>query len=386
MEAEEEDRAEMEVPVVVENKYRFMKLNFAQLITFWSIFLFNQSYSQFGFYTDVSSYYDDNIFNNYLAESDFIHSFSLGTEYDVESETNNLNLYYDGNFTFYNENSSKSSGIHRAGVVNTYFVNDENPLNIGVNYSLKKYGENYDIYDWNSFSLYANYRQYTGENDFIIAGYIFNKIKYQNLDIFSYNEHKGLIKFQLAFETRTTLLLSGEAGYKDYIQQLDQSDFTNNIWQISSFLRIAQALGENTGMSVFAGASKNFKEGTRYLSSNDYYYFEEELLSDQYSSDGFEGGVKITQLISPVVILSGFANYAQRDYTNLPAADLEGNPLNDFRMDNRFSYGVKLEVSMGFMLTGLFGNVSWNNIHNNSNDPFYDYNNQIFTAGLEFGF
>ena len=99
MEAEEEVRAEMEVPVVVENKYLWVKLNFVQLITFCSVLLFNQSYSQFGFYTDVSSYYDDNIFNNYLAESDFIHSFSLGTEFDVESETNNLNLYYDGNFT-----------------------------------------------------------------------------------------------------------------------------------------------------------------------------------------------------------------------------------------------------------------------------------------------
>lgn len=385
MEAEEEVRAEMEVPVVVENKYLWVKLNFVQLITFCSVFLFNQSYSQFGFYTDVSSYYDDNIFNNYLAESDFIHSFSLGTEFDVESETNNLNLYYDGNFTFYNEYSSKSSGLHKAGVVNTYFVNDENPMNIGINYNLKKYGDDFDIYDWNSFSVYANYRHYTGENDFILAGYIFNRIKYQNLDIFSFNEHKGLIKFQLAFKTRTTLLLSGEAGYKDYIQQFDQSGFTNSIWQISSFLRIAQALGDNTGMSVFAGASKNFKEGTRYLSSNDYYYFEEELLNDQYSSDGFEGGMKITQLVSPVVILSGYANFTQRNYTNLPAADLEGNPLNDFRTDNRLSYGVTLEVSMGFILTGLFGNVSWNNIHNNSNDPFYDYNNQIFAAGLEFG-
>jgi len=370
----------------MENKSSSKKIKTSSAIFFLLIILSGKSYPQFSFYTDVNSYYDDNVFNNYLAESDFVHNFSLGSAYDVETETNNLSFYYDGNFSFYNENTSKSSNLHKAGIVNTYFINDENPINIGVNYSIRKYRDDYDIYDWNSFSAYANYRHFTAENDFILIGYIFNRNKYDNLDIFSYNEHKGLIKLQFAFETKTTLLIRGEAGYKDYLQQFNISDFTNNIWQVSSSIRVAQSLGENTGMSVFAGISKNFKDGTRYLYSNNYYYFEEELLNDQYSSDGFEGGVKITQMVTPILILSGFANYAQRNYQNLPAADLYGNELNEFRKDNRFNYGLKLEVSMGAILPGLFGNVSWNNIHNNSNDLFYDYNNQIFAAGLEFGF
>lgn len=378
-------RAETEVSVVggkrVSMKQKIIKTFFCASVVF-----INQTFAQFSFYTDVNSYFDDNVFNNYLAESDFIHNLSLGSAFDVETETNNLSFYYDGNFSFYNENVSKSSDLHKAGIVNTYFVNDENPLNIGVNYSFRKYREDYDIYNWNSFSAYANYRHFTAENDFILIGYIFNRNKYDNLDIFSYNEHRGLLKLQLAFETKTTLLFSGEAGYKDYVQQFNQSNFTNNILQVSSYVRVAQSLGENTGMSVFAGISNNFKDGTRYLSNNDYYYFEEELLNDQYSSDGFEGGVKITQMVTPILILSGFANYAQRNYQNLPAADLYGNELNESRKDNRFNYGLKLEVSMGAILPGLFGNVSWNNIHNNSNDQFYDYNNQIFAAGLEFGF
>ena len=376
----------MEVLVVVENKLTLMKLKITKIIVFLSIILLNQSYPQFSFFTDVNSYFDDNVFNNYLAESDFVHSFSLGTAYDIETETNNLSFYYDGNFSFYSENTSKSSNLHKAGIVNTYFVNDENPINIGVNYSLKNFDDNYDIYDWNSFSAYANYRHFIGENDFILAGYIFSRIKYDNLDIFSYYEHKGLLKLQFAFETKTTLLISGEAGYKDYLQQFNISDFTNSIWQVSSSIRVAQSLGENTGMSVFAGISKNFKDGTRYLYSNDYYYFEEELLNDQYSSDGFNGGVKISQMLSPILILSGTANFIQRNFTNLPAADLVGNSLDDYRQDNRFSYGAKLEVNISAIVTGLFGNVSWNNIKNNSNDPYYDYKNQIFAASLEFGF
>ena len=386
METVEEDRAETEVLVVAENNSFMKKLHIIQSIFFLLLILFSQSYAQFSFYTDVNSYFDDNIFNNYLAEQDFINSFSLGSAFDIESEYNNLSTYYDGNFTFFNEYNQKSSNLHKVGIVNTYFVNEENPLNIGVNLSVRNYRDDYNIYDWQTISAYANYRHLTGENDFILAGYIFGRTKYNNLDIFSYNEHKGLIKLQFAFETKTTVLISGEAGYKDYMQQLNQSDFTNNIWQASSFLRVAQSLGENTGMSLFTGIRKNFKDGTRYLNNNDYYYFEEELLNDQYSSDGFEGGTRITQLLTPIMILSGFVNYAQNNYTNLTAADLEGNSLGDFREDKRLSFGVKLEINLVSILPGLFGDVNWNFIRNNSNDPFYDYNNQIFSAGLEFNF
>ena len=371
---------------MAENNSFIRKLHIIQSIFLLLIILFSQSYAQFSFYTNVNSYFDDNIFNNYLAEQDFINSFSLGTAFDIESKYNNLSTYYDGNFTLFNEYNQKSSNLHKVGIVNTYFLNEANPLNIGVNLSMKNYRDDYSIYDWQTISAYANYRHLTGENDFILAGYIFGRTKYNNLDIFSYYEHKGLIKLQFAFETKTTVLISGEAGYKDYMQQLNQSDFTNNIWQASSFLRVAQSLGENTGMSLFTGIRKNFKDGTRYLNNNDYYYFEEELLNDQYSSDGFEGGTRITQLLTPIMILSGFVNYAQNNYTNLTAADLEGNSLGDFREDKRLSFGVKLEVNLVSILPGLFGDVNWNFIRNNSNDTFYDYDNQIFAAGLEFNF
>ena len=95
--------------------------------------------AQFSFYTGYDGYYDDNIYNNYLAVTDFVSSFSFGAGYDIESGSNNLNLYYDGNLTRFNENVFKSSATHKAGIVNTYFVGDGNPLNIGANYSWRSY-------------------------------------------------------------------------------------------------------------------------------------------------------------------------------------------------------------------------------------------------------
>ena len=84
--------------------------------------------------------------------------------------------------------------------------------------------------------------------------------------------------------------------------------------------------------------------------------------------------------------MNGFINYAEKDYLNLPAADLDGNELGFSRMDNQLRYGFGLEASLGGIVNGLFGSLNWLIINNDSNDPFYTYNNQIFSAGLEFNF
>ena len=93
--------------VVVRNRNKFSwKITLAVL--FFLVLSPSQINAQLGLYTGVDSYYDDNIYNNYLGVSDFINSFSFGANYDFESENNNLGFYYDGNLTYFNENIFKS--------------------------------------------------------------------------------------------------------------------------------------------------------------------------------------------------------------------------------------------------------------------------------------
>jgi hypothetical protein len=371
---------------MVEGSNKKIKSKLTLLICVSLIFSSTQLKAQFGFYTGFDSYLDDNIYNNYLGISDHINSLSFGAGYNFESSWNNLEFYYDGILTRFSEESFKSSNSHKAGIVNSFLISGSNPLNIGANYSLRNYEDGYDIYNLKMLSLYANYRQYTDDNDFILIGYIFNRTKYPNLETFSYNEHKGFIKYRLGFSSKTSLLLGMEANHKDYIQKFKQSNSINNALQLSSFIQLAQSLGESTGLSLFAQARKNIKDGTRSKNWNEYIYYEEELLNDRYSNDGYEGGIKLTQMLIPTLILSGSVNYAKRNYTNLPAADLDGNSFDHFREDDNVSYGVQLEASLGSILPGLYGDINWNYVRNNSNDPFYNYNNQVFSAGLEFSF
>ncbi len=352
------------------------------LLTFSSV----QLKAQLNFYTGFDGYLDDNIYNNYLGISDMINSFSFGTSLDFESTINDFGLYYDGNLTLFNENTFKSSNTHKIGIVNSFYFSDVNPLNIGANYSFRNYDEGYDVYDWKQISLYLNYRQYTFDNDFILTGYVFNRIDYLNLETFSYNEHRGFIKYKAMFSSKTSLLFGIEGNYKDYIQKFNQSGIIDNALQLASYIRIAQSLGGSTGLSLFAQLRKNIKDGNRSVNWNEYIYYEEEILSDRYSHDGYDGGLKLTQMLTPALILSVYVNYAKRNYTNLRAADLEGYDLDYTREDDNLSYGVQLEASLGSILPGLYGNLYWNNVRNTSNDDFYDYQNQVFSAGLEFNF
>jgi len=372
---------------MAEGSSKKMLTKYSAIVLLFIFILSSQSVkAQFSFYTGFDGYYDDNIYNNYLNISDFVKSISLGTSYDFESTSNNLNVYYDGNLTYFNKNVFKSSSTHKAGIVNTYFAGDGNPLNIGANYSWRGYEEGYTVYDWNQLSLYANYKHYIADNDFLLTGYIFNRINYLNLEVFSYNEHKAFIKYRALFSSKTSLLFGVQGDFKDYIQNYNSSSLADNALQVRSFVQLAQSLSDNTGLSVYAQYRKNITSGNRYVNIDDYFYYEDEILYDQYSNEGYDGGIKIKQMLSPIFILSGYANYANRYFPNLPVADLQGNSLGHNRKDDQLRFGVQLEASLGGIIPGLYGDLNWDYIKNNSNDSFYNYNNQVFSAGLEFVF
>ncbi len=73
------------------------------------VFLFLESaQAQFNLYTYYQATYDDNIFNTSENVSDLINSLSFGTAYNIESEFNNVQLYYEGSLNYFQTTTSKS--------------------------------------------------------------------------------------------------------------------------------------------------------------------------------------------------------------------------------------------------------------------------------------
>jgi Surface lipoprotein assembly modifier len=356
------------------------------LVLLISVFSFNLQ-AQFYLTADVEGYYDDNIFNNYLNESDFINAFSGELGYDIESEQNIFEVYYIGFFNRYYKYTDKSTVIHKAGLVDTYlFSENDNPLNVGINYTVRINKEDYYIYDFNQISVYANYMHSISESNKIQLGVIGNRIDYENFSLFSHYQLKAFLRSINSFESRTTLTIAAEIDQKIYIEKMQSQGLTDEVLQAKLYLQLGQGITDDLGLSAYAFLRNNLSGGNRYFNTIDYVYYEEELFNDIYSNEGIETGMTLSFLFLPNIMGKISGRYEIRNYTDLPAADESGNELDEMRQDNQYSAGASLEFGLGEILSGLYLSLNYNYIKNISNDYYYDYNNQLYAITLGFDF
>lgn len=359
-----------------------------KLFLFISSFIFTQNlFPQFNIYSDYQLIYDDNIYNNYLNTADYINSLSFGGAYNFESEFNNFQIYYEGVLGDYTTNKFKSFNTHKLGIVNTHlFGEDYNPLNVGINYTIRNNRDDFTIYDFRQLSAYANYRHTIEETNFLIGGYIFYRNEYPNFNVFSNYEQKAFIKWISNFESLISVMVSTELNYKTYFEQYNFNGYANDGSFVRLHLNIGQSLGENTGANLFASYRKNLSQKSRYVISDSLIFYEEEIFNDLYAFNSFEVGFGFTQIIDENIKLSSELKYSPKYFTSLYSADEFGNELEALREDKQVSFGIGIEYQLTKILEGLGISATFNFIKNNSNDFYYDYSNQIYSVSIGYGF
>jgi hypothetical protein len=366
------------------NRFKIQTWN---LIVTLSMLIFSRiSIAQISFEANTENYYDDNIYNNSYKVDDFVNSFSLNSGYNFESEYNNLQFYYMGNISYYQKNIFKTSNSHKVGIVNTYlFAEYDNPLNIGVNYTWRNNRETFVVFDFDQVSVYANYRQSVAENKYITIGYVFNRNNYKNFDVFSHYEHKSFIRGIFSFETETSIMLEAKYNLKKYIESYTGSSIANQNSQLGLSAGISQSIDIYTGISGFASYRKNLTDGTRYVSSNDFLFYEEEIFNDIYSNEGHDLGISLTRYLSNTILAKADFIYSKRNYSNIPVPDAEGYDTDILRKDDQTAGAFAIEFYLNSFIRGMSLELSWNYIHNKSNDTFYNYDNNLMSVGLNFG-
>ncbi|MDP2363216.1 MAG: hypothetical protein Q8M94_05550 [Ignavibacteria bacterium] len=363
-----------------------MKKHIGATIVFTVLF-FTSVQAQFNLYTYYQGIYDDNIFNNSDQISDLINSFSFGSAYNFESDFNNIQLYYEGSLNYFQTTTSKSFNTHRIGLVETHlFSIDDNPLNAGVNYSFRNNKDEFEVYNFDQISAYINYRQSISETDFILSGYIFNRNNYKNFTLFSHNEHRLFLSWISNFETQTSLTFNAEYLLKQYFEEYDFEGYLNEAAQLKFRTNIGQSLSETTGMNGYIVYRKNLSDGSRYLISDSLVYYEEEIFNDIYSYDGIETGLGLKHYFNKNIELNLEAKYLIRNYSSLPAVDINGAELTAMREDTQFGFGAGIVFDLGGFMNGLSLSAMWNYFKNNSNDYYYKYSNQIISFSLDYDF
>ncbi len=367
-------------------------MKFKYLINYKLCFLLlllplGNSYGQLSLSAYLNSYYDDNIFNNYTAVSDFVNYFSPSVGYDIETEQNNFEFYYLGGIGFYNENQNKNFTTHKFGMVETYLFSEEgNPLNIGANYTQRQNRDDYTIYDFTQLSFYANYSQSLNEYNRIIGGYIFNKNDYKSFSVFSHLENKIFLKGAFNFDNNLALLGGVEFDNKNYLETLTEENSINSSSQLSFYFQAGLPITPSTGLSGFLSYRKNFSDGSRVTESGDYVLYEEEIFNDIYSSEGYEVGSTISQLITPTILFKAEINYESSYFPGLPIALADGTNLSNQREDDKYSFGSSIDFNLSSILSGFNLLLNWNYIKNNSNDYYYNFDNNLFSISIEWGF
>ena len=77
--------------------------------------------------------------------------------------------------------------------------------------------------------------------------------------------------------------------------------------------------------------------------------------------------------------------YSKKDFPNIPVPDTEGYDTDIMRRDDQLSGALAIEFYLNSLISGMSLEMNWNYIKNKSNDLFYNYNNNLFSVGINWG-
>lgn len=360
--------------------------------------------------------YDDNAFRNYQEVSDYITQLNFYVAKDYEEVLWNFRLFYDGSLNIFAEYGDRFYHFHKVGVAASRpFGNSGGLFNFGGNVALNRYREPYDYINYVQGFGYANVRFKPSGSLITQFGYTLKYRNYDNLPEFSHFEHQGFGRVSWFLPTKTSLIFYSRIGLKDYESQTvtTTSDLseggmgrgpghgrnpgsvviseyqTPTTSQLIASVKLGQSITTNTGLSIQVLRRLQLEEGARYsydIGEFFSYSSEDELFDDPYSYEGYEMGTALTQLLPWQVTAKLGYDHLIKNY-DYEAINLTGDPLisGEERKDTRDVFWMSLNKSMLWFRNMQFS-IDFYYVKNDSNDPYFNYDNSVFTFGTSMSF
>lgn len=364
--------------------------------------------------------YNDNAFRNYQNLSDYVTQLNIYLARDLTTDLWAARLYYDGSLNFFAQYTDRFSHYHKVGFGASRAIGQAgSALNLGANIALNKYRTVYDYTDYVQGTGYVNYKFRPANSVIAQLGYLLKYRDYQNLPEFNHFEHQLFSRVSWFLPTNTSLIFYARYGLKYYDTQTTSTVVTDSLGAIdgkgrgssrdsgtsrviyseyqtpstSQFIgsiKLGQSVTSTTGLSL--KYLRRFRLGTGARYSYDFgelwtYSTEDELFDDPYSYDGQEISTALTQILPWQTTLKlGFDHYI-KNYS-VEALDLDGLSLAETREDTREI--VWFSATKRFSQKSVFKNfqisADFYYLNNDSNDPYFRYDNSVFTFGTGFSF
>ncbi len=342
--------------------------------------------------SSVSSMLDDNVNNNAEQLKSAVTSLQLNGGYGWSGEESDVNLFYDGSFTYYSSLLERTNQFHSLNLeyVSAFGIEGEHSFSIGTSAGSGINRDSYTVFDHSVYSLFTNLKFMVNEWMIIKGGYSARSMSFANLGDFSYSEHAVFLHSAFALSSTTTAILQTDLGSKFYattpsgesttMRKGGLSSLMPSVTQVIGTVKIGQRLSDELGLSLTEKYQWNIQKQTRYLSSDYGFISDDELFDDHYGYEGLHSSLALTALVSESVTLKLSGGIQNKLYSTLPAYTMDGTFVADQRKDSR-SY-VNFGVRKNFEDAGFSLKAAFDFIQNNSNDAFYSYKNNAVTVEI----
>jgi len=379
----------------------------------------NYLLAQFNSSVEVSSTLDDNVFRSPIPVEDVITDLDLDLGYRFTNS--NFHIYYNANLIFYQNLKERNLSLHRIGL--SYFKpfgnEDRHTFFIGANGLARFDGVEYQEYDYNQLYTYANIR-FDFDYLFLKVGYNFRYRDYTNLPELNNLQHYVFLQANKSFETRTTLILEADLGYKSFTSHVyfttnkQTSDSSGGSGQgpggpssgfsfpvtvsadippmshVIIIARIAQSIFDQMG--VYFQYRKQINLSNQITSvSGSAFYQDEELFDDPFSYESQGLSTQLTWMMPWSLRLQLGGSYIDKNYieeiafTSIDDSVGSGGSRIDNQENLYFNLTKTFSVKKNWLNTLLI-NFYIGYTLNKSNSYWYKYENRIIGGGVQWRF
>jgi hypothetical protein len=340
----------------------------------------------------------DNIFQNRYSGRDQISSISFYLDKDFSK----ISVFAEGGYSYLFENPGLAYYLQDVGLDYLHPLSDKSAFYFSLIGKGAIYRSDYADFNYLSFNFLAAFKTYLNQASVLKSNYSLDYRNYR-YSLFDSVSHVLSVSLDRYFQTRTTIKSEINWGLKHYLHPYSSEEVVliedsgghqsgrrsylfvprtqfegQSIQTLSLTGLFAQGIGGNVGLNI-SGMKQWYLSGENPFTSIEEFYTVENPSYDRFAWAGYQLGAQITLLIPWNIELKIGYTMADKEFPGIESMSLEAEPLGVVREDRKKEFETRLEKN--FPMFSLF--LSYVYIDNKSNDPFFDWQGNFFSAGIE---
>lgn len=348
----------------------------------------------------------DNLFQNIYGEPDYVSNMS----FYVDKNISQFSLFTQGNYSYLFENPTLSYYVHDLGLDYLFPINDKSAFYFSMTGKKTFFRSDFSDFNYFSMNFFAAFKTYLSPTSIVKSNYTFEYKNYTS-SFFDFVSNALFFSLDKYFPSKTTVKAEVNWGNKYFLHPyvseeiitIEGDQFSNmgrgkgqhssgknsqfvirtegegqGIQVLSFTGLIAQGFGDNVGLRL-TGMKQWTLSGKNPFAYVEEFYAVENPSYDRFSWEGYQINSQLTVLVPWNIQLKIGYTIADKEFPGIESLSLDGDSLGLTRKDVRNQ--IEARVEKNFPKFSVY--LSYFYINNKSNDLFFGWSGQFFSAGIE---